>query len=97
MGLIGTLRIDKIQARSNSDFDIKSAPIQLYGNSHNSQSDRWIGLKFNMESPDMFSYHRLKFQVKGVWERISIQVTKGESIRVYFSLESLKIRAQPDM
>jgi hypothetical protein len=35
---------DTIQARSNSDFDLKSAPIQFYGNSHNSQSDRLIEL-----------------------------------------------------
>jgi len=31
---------DTIQERSNSDFDVKSASIQFYGNSHNSQSDR---------------------------------------------------------
>jgi len=46
---------DTIQARSNSNFDVKSAPIQFYGNSHNSYSDRWIKLKFYMESPDMES------------------------------------------
>jgi len=54
---------DTIQARSNSDFDLKSAPIQFYGNSHNSQSDRWIKMIFYVESPDMFSYLGLKFQV----------------------------------
>jgi hypothetical protein len=37
---------DTIQARSNSDFDVKSASIQFYSNNHNSQSDRWIGLTF---------------------------------------------------
>jgi len=37
---------DMIQTRSNSDFDVESAPIQFYGNSHNSQSDHWIELKF---------------------------------------------------
>ena len=26
---------DTIQARSNSDFDVKSAPIHFYSNSHN--------------------------------------------------------------
>jgi hypothetical protein len=31
---------DTIQARSNLDFDVKSAPIQFYSNSHNFQSDR---------------------------------------------------------
>jgi hypothetical protein len=54
---------DTIQERSNSDFDVKCATIQLYGNSHDSQSDRWIELKFYMKSPDMLSYRGLKFQV----------------------------------
>jgi len=27
---------DTIQTRSNSDFDVKSASIQFYGNNHNS-------------------------------------------------------------
>ena len=31
---------DTIQERSNSDFDVKCATIQFYGNSHNSQFDR---------------------------------------------------------
>lgn len=48
---------------SNSDFDVKCATIQFYSNNHNSQSDRWIELKFYMKSPDMFSYLGLKFQV----------------------------------
>ena len=47
---------DTIQARSNSDFDVKYATIQFYSNSHNAQSDRWIGLTFYMESPHMLSY-----------------------------------------
>jgi hypothetical protein len=54
---------DTIHARSNSDFDVKCATIQFYDNSHNSQSDRWIGLKVYMESPIMFSYLGLNFQV----------------------------------
>jgi hypothetical protein len=54
--------LDTIHARSNSDFDVKCATIQFYGNSHNSQSDCWIKLKFYIESPDMFSYLRLKSQ-----------------------------------
>ena len=49
-----------IQERSNSDFDVKSATIQFYGNSHNSQSDRLIGLKFYVESSDMLLYYGLK-------------------------------------
>jgi hypothetical protein len=54
---------DTIQERSNSDFDVKCATIQFYGNSHNSQSDSWIELKVYGESPDMFSYLVLQFQV----------------------------------
>ena len=54
---------DTIQPRSNSDFDVKCAAIQFYGNSYNSQFDHWIGLKFYMESPDMFSYLGFKFQI----------------------------------
>ena len=46
---------DTIQKRSNSDFDIKYATIQFYGNIHNVQSDRWIALTFYVKSPDMFS------------------------------------------
>ena len=47
---------DTIQERSNSDFDVKCATISFYGNSHNSQSDRWIELKFYVEFHDTFSY-----------------------------------------
>jgi hypothetical protein len=49
---------DTIQERSNSDFDIKYATIQFYGNNHISQSDRWIEMKFYVKSPDMLSYNR---------------------------------------
>jgi hypothetical protein len=48
---------------SDSDFDVKCATIHFYGNSHNSQSDRWIELKVYVESPDMLSYLGLNFQV----------------------------------
>jgi len=54
---------DTIQERLNSDFDVKYATIQFYGNNHNSQSNCWIELKCYVESPDMFSYFGLKFQV----------------------------------
>jgi hypothetical protein len=54
---------DMIQARSNSDFDVKCATIQFYGKSYNSQSDRWIGQKVYMESPDMLSNLGFKFQI----------------------------------
>ena len=60
---------DMIQARSNSDCDVKSATIQFYNNSHNSQSDRWIELNFYVASPDMFSYLGLNFQVNQILER----------------------------
>ena len=60
---------DTIQERSNSDFDVKCAIIQFYNNNHNSQSNRWIGLKFDVEFPDMFSYLGLTFQVNRSSER----------------------------
>ena len=54
---------DTTQVRSYSDFDVKSTTVQVYGNSHNSLPDRWIGLIFYIHSPDMFSYPGLKIQV----------------------------------
>jgi hypothetical protein len=54
---------DTIQARSNSDFDVKCATIPFYDNSHISQSNHWIELTFYMGSPDMLSYLGLKFQI----------------------------------
>jgi hypothetical protein len=56
-----TIRATKKQSDSYSD--VKCATVQFYGNSHNSQSDRWIRLNLYVESPDMFSYIGLKFQV----------------------------------
>jgi hypothetical protein len=61
---------DTIQVRSNSDFEVKCATIQFYRNSYNSQSDRWIGLKFYVESPDMFSYFALKLKVRRSLRRL---------------------------
>jgi len=55
--------LDAIQARSNSDLDVKYATIQFYGNSYNSQFDCWIGLKFYMKFLDMFSYLGFNFQI----------------------------------
>jgi hypothetical protein len=60
--LLFSMTCDMIQPRSNSNFDVKCAAIQFYSNSHNYQSDRWIQLKFYMESPDIFSYNGLEFQ-----------------------------------
>jgi len=54
---------DTTQVRSDSDFGVKSATVQVYDNSYISQSDRLIGLKFYVEFPDMLSYYGLKFQV----------------------------------
>jgi hypothetical protein len=62
-------KIDMIQARSNSDFDVKCATIQFYGNSYNLQSDPLIKLKFFMGSPYMLSYLGLKFQINQSWGR----------------------------
>jgi len=61
--------LDMIQAWSNSGFDVKCATIQFYDHSHNSQYDRWIGLKFYVECPDMFSYLGLTFQVNQSFAR----------------------------
>jgi len=62
-----------IQIRSNSDFNVKSATIQFYGNNHNSQFDWLIGLKFYVESSDMFSYLGLKFQVnRSSWRYLNM-------------------------
>jgi hypothetical protein len=54
---------DTIQERSNSDFDVKRATIQFYGNSHNSQSDCWIELKFYVKCLDMLCYLGLTLQL----------------------------------
>jgi len=54
---------DTTQVRSDSDFGVKSATVQVYGNSYNSQSDRWIELKVYVNFPDVLSYYGLRFQV----------------------------------
>jgi len=41
---------DTTQVRSDSNFGLKSTTVQVYNNSHNSQSDRWIGLQFYVHS-----------------------------------------------
>jgi hypothetical protein len=46
-------------------------------NSHNSQSHRWIGLIFYVDSPDILSYLGLKFKSIGVREGITILVNRG--------------------
>jgi len=54
---------DTTQVRSDSNFGVQSTKVQVYRNSYNSQSNCWIELKFYVDTPDMFSYYRLKFQV----------------------------------
>jgi hypothetical protein len=51
---------DTTQVRSDSDFGVKNAIVQVYGNS-NSQSNRWIELKVYVDSPDMLSYYGIRF------------------------------------
>ena len=41
---------DTTQVRSDSDFGAKTATVQVYGNNHKSQSDRWIGIIFDVDS-----------------------------------------------
>jgi len=78
---------DTIQERSNSDFDVKSASIQFYGNNHNSQSDCCIGLKVYMESSDMLSYVGLEFQVNRISEGIETRVNRScTNFVIYFLL-----------
>ena len=60
---------DTNQARWASDFGVKYAIVQVYGNSHNSQPDRWIVLNLCVDSPDMLSYHGLSFQINQSSER----------------------------
>jgi hypothetical protein len=36
---------DTTQVRLDSDFEVKSATVQVYSNNYDSQSDCWIGLK----------------------------------------------------
>jgi hypothetical protein len=47
--------IQSLKKQSDLDFDVKCTTVQFYENSHNSQSNRWITLKYYKESPDMLS------------------------------------------
>jgi hypothetical protein len=60
---------DTTQVRSDSDFDVKSTTVQVYDNSYNSQSDRWIEIKFYVNSLDMLSYYWLRFHVNRILGR----------------------------
>jgi len=54
---------DTTQVSLDLDFGVKSTTVQVYGNNHNSQSDRWIGLNVYVDSPDMLSYYGLNVKV----------------------------------
>ena len=55
--------------RGRTGLSLVHRTIQFYDNSHNSQSDRLIGLKVYIESPNMLSYLGLKFQINQRWRR----------------------------
>jgi hypothetical protein len=65
----GNDMIGAMKKELNLDSDIKCTIVQFHGDSYNSQSDSWIGLKFYVESPDMFSYLGLQYQVNQSSER----------------------------
>jgi len=52
----GNDTIRTMKKQLDSDSEVKCAIVQVYDNSYNSQSDRWIGLKCYVESPNMLSY-----------------------------------------
>jgi hypothetical protein len=62
--------IGAMKKQLDSDSNVKYVTVQFYSNGHNSQFDCWIGLKFYMESPDLFSYTELKFQVNQSLRRL---------------------------
>jgi hypothetical protein len=68
------------------DFDVECTIVQFHSDNHNSQFDRWIGLKFYLESPDRLSYLGLNFQIR-VQEDITILVNRGcTNFVIYFIL-----------
>jgi len=55
--------------------------------SPDSQSDRWIELKFYVDSPDMSSYYGLRFQVNRILERHHNTGQRGcTNFVIYFHL-----------
>jgi hypothetical protein len=52
-----------MKKQSDSDSDVKCATTLFYNNSYYSQSNRWIELKFYVESSNMLSSLELNFQV----------------------------------
>jgi hypothetical protein len=67
-----TIRATKKQY--DSDSNVICATVQFHNNSHNSQSDHWIGLKFYVVSPVMLSYLGLTFSSIEVRKSIAILV-----------------------
>jgi hypothetical protein len=51
----------RIQVRSYSDFGLKFHIIQFYVIEHNSKSNRWIELKFDMKILEVLVYVGVKF------------------------------------
>jgi len=72
---------DTTQIRSDSDFGVKSATIQVYNNSYNSQSNRWIELKLYVVSLNMLSYYGLRLQVNQCLVRAP-QYWSKEAVRI---------------
>jgi len=50
----GNDTIQAMKKQFNSDSDLKYTTVQFHGNSHNSQSDRWIRLKFTWSRKTSF-------------------------------------------
>jgi len=72
-----------------SYFSMNALKVILsnFTTSHNSQSDRWIELKFYVESPDMFSYLGSKLQVNQIREGIETRANRGwMNFVIYFLL-----------
>jgi hypothetical protein len=53
----------RIQVRSDSDFGLKFHIIQFYAIKHNSKSNRWIDLKFDMKILEVLVYVGVKFSM----------------------------------
>jgi hypothetical protein len=70
--------IDTIQARSNSDFDIKNFIVHFHTIKHDFQLESWIKLKFLQEFLDMLIYIELKYGQSEFGKRLFqiVKVTK---------------------
>jgi len=70
--------IDTIQARSNSDFDIKKFIVHFHTIKRDFQLESWIKLKFLQEFIDMLFYIELKSDQSEFGKRLfqRVKVTK---------------------